>query len=133
MNIQVEHPETCVALATVEVDETRMEEARERAFREYSKLVTVPGFRKGKAPRALVLPMLPDGAVDEHAEEIVTSIVYKALLEEANLEPYAPGSVDNVSKEEGKPLTIRFRIPLRPVITLGELDNLTARRQVAPV
>lgn len=133
MNIQVEHPETCVALATVEVDETRMEEARERAFREYSKLITVPGFRKGKAPRALVLPMLPEGAVDEHAEEIVTSVVYKALLEEANLEPYAPGSVDHVSKEEGKPLTIRFRIPLRPVITLGELDNLTARRQVAPV
>ncbi len=100
MNIQVEHPETCVALATVEVDETRMEEARERAFREYSKLVTVPGFRKGKAPRALVLPMLPDGAVTTRRRDSHL-YVYKALLEEANLS-VAPRFGYNVSKERAK-------------------------------
>lgn len=127
MEVTVERPQPCEAVLTIVVDDRQMEQARERACKEYSHYVTVPGFRPGKAPRHLVEQAIGTESIEKHAREIVVSIAYKAAIEAEHIEPYDQGSVDEVETEEGQPLTFKATVPLRPEVELGDTNNLLAR------
>lgn len=133
MEVTVERPQPCEAVLTITVDEQQMEQARERACKEYSRYVSVPGFRPGKAPRHLVEQAIGAESIDKHAREIVVSIAYKAAIEQEKIEPYDQGSVDDVDTEEGQPFAFKATVPLRPEVELGETTNLLARWNPVPV
>lgn len=127
MQVTVDRPQPCEAVLTIEVDDQQMEQARDRAYREYAKFVNVPGFRPGKAPRQILEQMLDAGDVNRRAREIVIGIAYKAALEEAKLDPYDQGSVDEIS-EEAEPFSFKATVPLRPSVELGDYTELTAKK-----
>lgn len=133
MEVTVERPQPCEAVLTITVDESQMEQARERACKEYSRYVTVPGFRPGKAPRHMVEQAIGAEAIDKHARELVVPIAYKAALAQEQIEPYDQGTVDDVDSEEGQPFAFKATIPLRPEVELGDMNNLLARWNPLPV
>jgi len=118
---------------TVEVDDQQMEQAKDKAYREYAKYVNVPGFRPGKAPRQVLEKMLDADTVKERARELVIGIAYPEALKQSEIVPFDQGTVSEITDEADKPFAFKATVPLRPEVELGDYAELTARRPVISV
>lgn len=117
MNVETERLDTQEAMLTVSVEAAELEKAKRRAAKRLAQRVNIPGFRKGKAPYARVLQLLGEGAIFEEALEDLGQQVYSEALDESGLNPYAPGTLENV--ETDPELVLSFKVPLQPEIDLG--------------
>lgn len=117
MNIQTERLEDHTAQLTVPIDGNRLDQAKQEAARKISKRVTIPGFRKGKVPYRILVQYVGEPAILEEAVEILSNSLYKKALEEAQVDPYGPGTVEDL-KLEPEP-TIIFKVPLQPTVDLA--------------
>ncbi|MEE8390810.1 MAG: trigger factor [Anaerolineae bacterium] len=102
---------------TIEVDEEQTQKAMRRAARQIARQVNIPGFRKGKAPYELVLQRFGEDTVRKEAAEALVEKVYLEAIEQEGIEPYAPGTMEEV---ELNPLAFQFNISLPPVLDLGD-------------
>lgn len=101
-----------------------MRRAMRSAAERVSRVRPLPGFRPGKAPyemieRAVGKELLRDQAIDELAQSL-----YKQVLRDEKIEPYDAGSLDIPQKE---PLVLKFTIPTRPVVKLGDYHSIQRR------
>lgn len=106
----------------VEVPDDQLRQAMRSAARRLSKETKIPGFRPGKAPYEVVLTKFGEETIFEEALDTLGQEIYRTSLEETELEPYAPGVFNEVVSRE--PLTLRFTVPLAPVIELGAYREL---------
>jgi trigger factor len=113
------------ATLTVEVDQERVERALKAAARKIARQVRVPGFRKGKVPYHIIVSQFGEGALYDEALEPLGQDVYKEALEQSDLEPYAPGSLDDVQLD---PMVLSFTVPLRPEVNLGAYRKIRLKR-----
>lgn len=117
LNVQTDHLDNHTARLTVEVDAERMDKAMRSAARRLSHRATIPGFRPGKAPYHIVLNMFGRAYVLDQTLEMVGNDIYREALEASGVEPYAPGSLEDVS-EDGQKLV--FVVPKQPTVALGD-------------
>lgn len=103
---------------TVEVPADRLESALHSAARRIGTRTRIPGFRPGKAPYKMIVQKVGEEAVFDEALDVLGQEVYRQALDEAEVEPYAPGSLDEVVSRE--PLTLRYTIPLEPEVQLSD-------------
>jgi trigger factor len=106
----------------VEVESDQLEEAKVRAGRQIAKKVKIPGFRPGKAPYAMVVRHVGEATIIEEATEILVNDVYPKALEEAKVEPYGPGSLENIVSLD--PPKFEFVIPLKAKVELGDYQSI---------
>lgn len=118
MNIQTERLENHTARFTVEIETEQWEQAKKTAASEISKQIRVKGFRKGKAPYKMVVRAVGEGAIVEEAMEKLGNDVYREIIETAEYEPYAAGSLEDFQLEPQP--TYIFTVPLVPEINLGD-------------
>lgn len=102
---------------TIEVDEERVRQAQRQTARQISREVDIPGFRKGKAPYDVVVQRLGPEMVQQELVNILAEDVYREALEQEDIAPYAPGTLEEVDFE---PLTLEFIVPLTPKVDLGD-------------
>lgn len=105
------------------VDEKTWKDAQEAAFKKLAAKVEIPGFRKGKAPENLVRGKVNPGQVFDEAINAVLPKLYKAILEEEKIEPYAQPRVD-VTKLSETELEVKFTITVSPEVKLGKYKGL---------
>lgn len=122
MNIQREELADRQVQLTVEVPAERIEGAKRTAARRLGDRTRIPGFRPGKAPYDMILRKLGEEAIFEEALEILGQEAYREALEETSLDPYAPGSLDDIVSRE--PLVLRYTVPLPPEVDLGAYRDL---------
>lgn len=122
MNIQTEHLENHTARLTVEVDPQRLEQAKSAAARKIAKQVEIPGFRRGKAPQNLVMRYVGEARILEDAIDELGQTIYRETLDQADVKPYGPGSLEDVKVEPT--LTFVYTVPLQPSIELGDYRNV---------
>lgn len=122
MNIQTERLENHTARFTVEVDSERLEKAKRTAAGRLAKRVNIPGFRKGKAPYKVLVSYLGEGAILEDAVEVLGNEIYKDALDQSEIKPYGPGSLEDF-KAEPQP-TFQFIVPLQPSVELGDYRSV---------
>lgn len=116
--MQVEHLDNHTARLTVEVPEARFASAMQRAAKRIGGKVNIPGFRKGKAPFAVVVSYVGQQAVMDEALEDLGNEIYRESLQESALEPYGMGSLEDVKTEPS--LQLVFSVPKAPEVTLGD-------------
>ncbi|MBT3239809.1 MAG: trigger factor [Chloroflexi bacterium] len=107
----------------VELETETFESAKKRAAKRIAKKVKIAGFRPGKAPYSVVQRQVGDAAIVEDAVDIVLEEVYPKIIEEAEIEPYAAGSLKDIPTME--PPTFEFLVPLSPEVTLGEYKEIS--------
>lgn len=107
---------------TIEATPEEYESVRQRAIRELTKKVKIPGFRPGKAPLAIALKHLDPKLVAEETLEMFIDQYYPKILEEKNIDPYGPGTLEQISTLD--PPTMEFVIPLRPHVELGDYRSI---------
>jgi len=125
-----EQPGEASLAVTVPTDSVR--EAEERATKAWQARVRLPGFRKGKAPVAVVRKRFADDIRQAAFEELVRESWRTALAQE-RLKPIADPHIHNLKWQEGAPVTFEFHVELRPEIALQRLGGFTVQRTVTPV
>ena len=110
----------------IEVEDDRFEKAVDQAYRRIVQRVNVPGFRKGKAPRALVERMVGREALVEDAVEHLVPEVVDAAVKEQELKMVARPRLEVVSTQ---PLQVKATVPVQPKVELGDYSSLKIERE----
>lgn len=122
MKIEKEYLEDHQVKLNVVVDADPWEKAKRQAARRIAKRVKIPGFRPGKAPYHVIVRNVGEGAIVENALEILVDDIYPKVIDEAEIEPYGPGSLEEVAELD--PPTFDFVIPLQPEVEVGDYKSL---------
>jgi trigger factor len=110
-----ELPPRQVSLA-IEVEQERLERAMDEALRRLAGRVDVPGFRRGHAPRPMLVRMLGrERIVEEALERLVPDVVNEAI-EQEKVEPYTRPRVESIELD---PLRVKATVGLAPKVELG--------------
>ena len=129
MQVTKEALEPCQAVLTIEVESDKVVTAVDRAYREYGKYVSVPGFRKGKAPLSFVKQRVPEADVRQRTAEILVEPAYAAALEQEAVEPFAQPKLELVQLDmTATPFIFKAIVPLRPEVELGAYTGLTVEK-----
>jgi trigger factor len=131
VKVTTEKPEAGMATLTVEVPPEEFDRAIDQAWRRIANRVNIPGFRRGKAPRALVERQVGPAAVDEEALRRLQPERYDAAVDEAVIVPLERPQFDLVQAERGKPVVFKATVAVRPVVDLGDYTALSIKPDVA--
>ncbi len=93
----------CEVSLDIEVESGKVAEAVDRAYREFSKYIAVPGFRKGKAPMAFVRQRVAPDQLRERASELLIGPAYEQALRDSEVQPYAQPRVQMVKFDTTAP------------------------------
>ncbi|NDJ76834.1 MAG: trigger factor family protein, partial [Chloroflexi bacterium] len=133
LDIQTEHLENHTTRLTVTVDDERVQKAMRQAARQIAKKARIPGFRPGKAPFNVVLNLYgPDYVLNEALDKLGND-VYREALDAAELEPYAPGSLEKVDPETESGLQLTFIVPKVPTVELGDYRDIRLEQEVEEI
>ncbi|MFV1858184.1 MAG: trigger factor, partial [Anaerolineales bacterium] len=117
MKVDTETLENRQVQLTIEVPDDRYNAAMRSAARRMSKRDKIPGFRPGKVPFEVAVGRFGEDAIFDEALDTLGQDVYKQALEDSELEPFAPGALDEVISRE--PLVLRYVVPLAPEVDLS--------------
>ena len=120
MSVQVEKLEKNMAKLTIEVSSEEFENAIAKAYKKNKNKISMPGFRKGKAPRAMIEKMYGKGIFYEDAANSIIPDAYADAAKESELEIVAQPEIDVTQIESGKPFIFTATVALKPEVTLGE-------------
>ena len=124
MSLQVEKTEKNMAKLTIEVPAEELEKAIENAYRKNRNRITIPGFRKGKAPRKMIEQMYGKGIFYEDAANELVSSAYEKELENCTENIVSSPKIDVVQIESGKPFIFTAEVALKPEVTLGKYKGV---------
>ena len=119
MNVKIEEVEKNKIKLEIEVGADVLEEGLNTSYKRNAKRYTIPGFRKGRAPRGMVeryygVEVLYEGAIDAICPDY-----YDKAIKENNLEPVDSPELDLVELERGKPFIFSATVVVKPKVTLG--------------
>ena len=103
------------AMLAVTVPSERVRAAEDRATTDYQRRARLPGFRRGKAPVAIVKKQFADDIRQQVLSDLVRESWTAALAQEA-LQPIADPHIHNLKWEAGAPVTFEFHVELKPEI-----------------
>lgn len=128
MSLQVEKLEKSMAKLTIEVSAEELEKAIQTAYQKSKGKISVPGFRKGKVPRAMIEKMYGVGVFYEDAANEIIPNAYADAAEESKLDIVSQPSIDVVQIEKGKPFVFTAEVAVKPEVTLGEYKGVEVEK-----
>ena len=133
MSVQVEKLEKNMAKLTIEVSSEEFENAIAKAYKKNKNKISMPGFRKGKAPRAMIEKMYGKGIFYEDAANSIIPDAYADAAKESELEIVAQPEIDVTQIESGKPFIFTATVALKPEVTLGEYKGIEVEKKEVEV
>lgn len=133
MSVQVEKLEHNMAKLTIEVPAEEVEAAVERVYKRQRKSISIPGFRKGKVPRAMVEKMYGKGIFLEEAANDLIPVHYSKAASESELEIVSQPTIDVTQIEPEKAFIFTAEVAVKPEVTLGEYKGVEVPKRDAEV
>ena len=116
----------------VDFDTNLWKAAQEKNLKKACANVSIPGFRKGKAPQNVAVKHIDQSKVLYDSVNEVIQKGYEVALEESKLAPFAQPTVD-VTKLSNEELQLKFVITVAPKVTLGEYKNLGIKKETKEI
>ncbi|MBS5165088.1 MAG: trigger factor [Butyricicoccus pullicaecorum] len=129
----VEKLEKSITALTIEISAAELETAKDQAFKKNGKKITVPGFRKGKAPRKVIEGLYGDGVFFEDALNICYPKAYEEALEKSGIKAVAPADVEISEMTESGAVVLICKVPVEPEVTLGDYKGISVEKEEAKV
>ncbi len=121
MKVSVEDLENRRMALNIEAEAGEIDKSLDEAYHHLVKEVSVPGFRKGKAPRVILEQQIGKGALLQEALEHLVPRLYKEAIQSKNLEPIAEPELEITQSE---PLIFKAVVSLKPEVKLGDYHNI---------
>jgi trigger factor len=128
MSVQVENLEKNMVKLTIEVSADKVDEALKAAYMKQKNRISVPGFRKGKVPMAMVEKMYGPEIFYEEAANIMMQEAYPSAVDESGADIVSQPTVDVTQLEKGKPFIFTAEVAVRPEVTLGKYKGVTVTK-----
>ena len=133
MSFEVETLEKSMAKLTITVSAEDFEKAIEKAYQKNKNKISVQGFRKGKAPRAVIEKMYGVGVFYEDAANEVMPDAYEQAAKESGLDIVSRPEIDVVQIEKGKEFIFTAEVAVKPEVTLGQYRDIEVEKQEVSV
>ena len=125
MSVKVENLEKNMARLTIEVDASELNKALNIAYNRQKGRISIPGFRRGKVPRAMVERLYGPGVFYEDAANILVSQEYPKAYEESGLDIVSQPKFEVVNIEKGQPFVFTAEVAVKPPVKLGQYEGLS--------
>lgn len=132
MNVTVERVENKATLK-ITAPAAEVNAGYKKAVQKIADQANIPGFRKGKAPRAIIEMHYGKEAVKQEAFEIVANKAYSEALDQEKLIPVSDPKVEESTFEEGKDMELTIKVTLKPEPELGEYKALHVEKKEVEV
>jgi trigger factor len=127
VKVSTENLENCQTALTIEAEDGELDKSLEEAYHHLVNEVSVPGFRKGKAPRAVLVQHIGKQGLMEEALEHLIPQLYKQAIESQEIEPIARPKIEVTQTE---PLVFKAIVSIKPEVKLGDYHSI--RLEPAP-
>ena len=126
MGYKVEKLEGSMAKLIIDVSAEEFDAACEKAYQKNKKRISVPGFRAGKVPKAMIEKMYGKEVFYEDAANIIIPDAYEKTYDEAvkELDIVSAPKIEVVEMEAGKPFVFSAEVALKPEIKLGKYKGV---------
>ena len=132
MKVAVEEIEGCKRRLAVQAPVDVVQQEWEKAYGRVQKRASLPGFRRGHVPRSLVKLHFADDVRREVAEHLIPD-VYRRALTEARIDPVNEPDLQDLTLEEGAPLSFTAVVEVKPTIALADYRGVEVRHAPAAV
>lgn len=129
MKVSTENPGNRQAVLTIEAEADELDKSLDKAYHRLVNKVSIPGFRKGKAPRPILVQHIGKDSLLEEAFENLIPDLYKEAIESQELEPIARPEIEVVQTE---PLVFKATVALKPEVKLGDYHSIKLEPSPAP-
>lgn len=133
MSNEFEKLEHNMVKISMEIGQEEFDKACERAYQKNKNQISLPGFRKGKAPRKMIERVYGKEVFYEDALNDVLPGVYTAAVEELKLDVVSRPEVDVEKMEAGEPIVVTATVAVKPEVTLGEYKGLVVEKETVAV
>jgi trigger factor len=124
VKITVEKTPQSEAVLDVELDWDEVEKASDRAYRKLAQKYTVPGFRRGHAPRTMLERMIGKDAIYQEGLDDLINQSYKQAVADHQLTPIGQADVDAEPLEPGQPYRFKATVPILSPVELGDYHSI---------
>ena len=129
MSCTVEKLEKSMAKLTIECPAEDFLAAYQRAYQKNKGKINIAGFRKGKAPLAMIEKMYgPEMFYEDAANDLIQS-AYEKAYDEADIEIVSRPTIDVTQIKKGEPFIFTATVAVKPEVTLGEYKGVEVTAQ----
>lgn len=128
MSVKIEKPEKNVVKLEIQVEAKAFDEYLNKAFLKNKSRFNIPGFRKGKAPRAMVERYYGEGVLYEDAINFACAEAYDKAIDENDIKPVDRPEIDVVQIGSGQDFIFTATVTVMPEVVLGEYKGLEAKK-----
>lgn len=128
MSVQVETLEKNLAKLTVEVSAEDFKDAMKKAFNKNKNRFNIPGFRRGKAPQAMIEKMYGEGVFYEDAADEAINATCMEAMNESGLEIVSRPEIAIEQIGKDKPFIYTATVAVKPEVTLGEYKGVEVKK-----
>ena len=129
MSVQVEKLEKSMAKLTITVEAAKFDSA----YQKNKGKIALPGFRKGKAPRAMIEKMYGTGVFFEDAANELIPEAYETAAKESELEIVAQPEIEVTQMDKGTDFIFTATVAIKPEVTLGDYKGIEVEKKEAEV
>ncbi len=133
MSVQVENLEKNMAKLTITVSADKFEKAMQEAYKKQKSRINIPGFRKGKVPRAMIEKAYGPEVFYDDAANIVINEEYPQAMDESGLEIVSRPDIEVTQIEKGSEFIFTAEVAVRPDVVLGEYKGVTVTKKEVSV
>jgi trigger factor len=133
LQVNVQELEPCKVALSIQIPPEQVAKTVDTVFARFVKQASVPGFRKGKAPRNLAARYIDNDMVRQMAMEQLLNEAYRQALDEKGLDPFADPEVEVGEYTEGEALSFTATVPLRPLVEVGDYKGIELKRVLVPI
>ena len=133
MSVQVEKLEKSMAKLTITVEAAKFDAAVDSAYKKNKGKIALAGFRKGKAPRAMIEKMYGTGVFYEDAANELIPEAYETAAKESELEIVAQPEIEVTQMEKGTDFIFTATVAIKPEVTLGDYKGIEVEKKEAEV
>lgn len=133
MSVQVEKLEKNMAKLTIEVSAEEFGKAMQKAYQKQKNHISLPGFRKGKAPMAMIEKMYGPQVFYEDAANILMPEAYANAADESGLDIVSQPDIEVTQIEKGKTFIFTAEVAVKPEVVLGGYKGVEVEKKTAEV
>lgn len=133
MKIRTNTREGNKIILEVEEDYSELLKSVDKTIIEAGKEVKIPGFRPGKAPKAMIEKVLNREFIEAQAAQDLISTIYPKILDEIKIDPVDYPKVEILENKKKKPIVYKIEIDVYPEVKLGKYKGLKAEKKEVKV
>ena len=131
--ISTKKVDTNVVELQIAVSEEQLQAATLTAYKKNVSKITLPGFRKGKAPKGMIEKMYGKDFFYEDAVNAIYPEAYEAAVAEAGIDPVDQAAVDNLEFKDGEGFTFRATVTVKPEVEVSDYKGIKAEKNVETI